>query len=142
MTFKSTSELSQNGPSLVQSNIAMKLGTQTKNTVSQTMSINHTDEQDYNTPPSPIGNATRIFKPNAVDEGGMLFTANHTSHKDELIPGTMLPVSKLNDWYNFTHDEEYEPAASVIIMTTTTSPSNTSFTCTKTRDPRLHDDQY
>jgi hypothetical protein len=27
-------------------------------------------------------------------------------------------------------------------MTTTTSPSNTSFTCTKTRDPRLHDDQY
>jgi hypothetical protein len=99
MTFKSTSKSSQNGPSSVQSDNAMKLGMQTKNTVSQTISINHTDEQDDNTPPSPIGNATRLFKPNAADERSMLFAA---IHKDELVPGTTLPVPKLNDWNNCT----------------------------------------
>jgi hypothetical protein len=58
MMFKSTSESSRDGPSLLQSNNTMKLGTQDKNTVRRITSINHTDEQDYNIPHSPIINAT------------------------------------------------------------------------------------
>jgi hypothetical protein len=120
MTFKSTSEPSQNRPSLVQSNNVMKLGMQPKNTVSQITSINHADVQDYNMSPPLIRHDMCLFKPSTLDTRSTLLNidslvADPLSHEDELVPGTTLPVPILNDRDNHTHTIEYKTAALVII---------------------------